>query len=362
MSEKYTPVSPEVMSVKMELLFPPQPLEIPAGISVKELTARALFSVPDVANSSGYEMHEAYIAALEQAGSAEVTRLEFSAIATGAELPKDISGLIANIDTIEPWRLATVAELMVFGLVYPALVDRAPLIALGGTAVTHYPLNLKRTGKRGLELQTDIAGIKRDGKAILLVRDTGLSDGALPTISNNLTADSFKSIKSHAEKIADFNDELTKFSAEEITTLASITDLTELLGEQGVYVRQLVGDVALDKIGNLINLARLKNTVSGVGLEFTPEQIVKLREILSTTAPDADAEVAVEIMSQPDFLNSDTMMLRERAIASNAVLSAILNDVTENTDIPEADLQTLVVKQKQFSLTIGRYNKLSVLH
>ena len=362
MSEKYTPVSPEVMSVKMELLFPPQPLEMPAGTSAAALTGRALFSVPDIANASAYEMPEAYIAALEQSGSVAPVQLEFSAIATTAELPKDISDLVANIDADFSWRLATPAELMTFGLVYPALVDSSLLIALGETDATHYPLGLKRTGKRGLELQTDMGGIRREGKAILLVRSIGVSDGALPTIAENLTVDSFISIESHAEKVAAFEEELAKFSPEEITILATVVGITELLGDQGAQLRHLVGDTSFEKISNIIIQARLKNTAAASGMQFLPEQIKKLEEIIAATVPEADQGVAREIIARPDFLDSATMQLRERAKASHTILSGIIADLEANTDIPGADLQALTTRRMNFFKVIGAYNKLAVRH
>ena len=367
------PETSETVNGNVELLFPSETMNVPENMLLSRIVSTQAFELPNVDEVDEYTAPETYIAALKNESVVQSGVYEWTACRIG-QLPK-VEGkkaaevaaeLVSQIDPSNPWRLATLTELMAFGLTHPELVGHRPIVACGETDPSHYPMCLQRTST-GIRLYVYRGGLTQEGTAIFLSRACVVDVENSTGDSDALIDGKVEEPQSYEEKVQDFYRELEKFSEGDREELRSVVEVTQLLGHDFANLRVRLGDIVVDKIMNEVIRARIPtNTPGSDGLyRIAPEREEVCLASIERAGQIVDIEMREEILAilrNPDLLNSDTMNLRERARASHGVLVELLKSLEVDATLPREELAELIKQRKILSSAIGNQNKLNVIH
>lgn len=363
----------EFSNGRIELVFPPERVNVPEGMSLSRMVSTQAFELPDVDEVDEYNAPEAYMAALQNESVIQSGVYEFTAGRIG-QLPK-VEGkkaievaaeLVAQIDSNNPWRLATLTELMAFATSHPERVRHHPIVAGGETDPSHYPMCLQRTNT-GIRLDMYRGGLSQEGTTILISR-AGLVDVKNAAGDRDSGIDSaVEEPQSYEAKVQEFYRELEKVSESDKEELRSVVEVTQLLGHDFANLRSRLGDIVFDQIMNEVIRARIPtNTPGPDGLyRIAPEREEMCLANIERTGQIVDIDMREEVLTilrNPDLLNSDTMNLRERARVSHGILTELLTSLEVEATFPREELNELIKQRKILSSAIGNQSKLNLLH
>jgi len=395
MSEKTPSRTPEVQRSgerlvnKPELILFPRPVSMPAGMTLESAVAAMRIKTPAVEDGVATDMNEAFIAASGTPPTEEMVHLEFIiAPASGSDY-----AYIASDDTDSPWRPASPLELLLFTEQYSESLTESPLVALGQIADNHYPLAVTKTGDKQLELRTNFSGLTQIGTKILLVRTCAADGGSVDEEVKDspeavdVGARIFEIIASsgvfevrQAKCIAlveslspKQKDELFDSLAQKLTVrdreaLEEVISMgpSSLLGESGRHIQDIIGDDAFEKIIRYFSLVRLKNEPKelanselGFGYELTDEQ---LRTILRMIPAELHSEQLLDLLRQPDTLNSEAMNTREHARIVFSCVNSIFEyfkpdrDNRDNTLVSDDRFEEMTRERDKINRLIGIIN------
>lgn len=363
----------EVVNGAVELLFPPERVNVPENMLLSRIVSTQAFELPDVDEMDEYSAPEAYIAALKEESVVQSGMYEWTACRIG-QLPK-VEGkkaaevaaeLVSQIDSSNPWRLATLTELMAFALAHPELVGHNPIVACGEIDPSHFPMCLQRTSA-GVRVGVYRGGLAQEGTTLFLSRAGVLAAEHSAGESDAGIDSTVEEPRSYEEKVQEFYRELEKFSEGDREELRRVVEVTQLLGHDFANVRVRLGDNVVDKIMNEVIRARIPtNTPGPDGLyRIAPEREEICLANIARAGQIVDTEMREDLLAilrNTDLLNSDTMNLRERARVSHGVLVELLKSLEVDATFPRKELDELIKQRKILSSAIGNQNKLNVIH
>lgn len=369
-----TPETSEVVNGRVELVFTPETVNVPESMSLSTIVSTQAFELPDVDEVDEYSAPEAYIAALQNESKVPSGVYEFTAGRIGQLLKVEgkkanevAAELVSQIDSDNPWRLATLTELMAFAISHPERFGHHPIVASGETDPSHYPMCLQRTST-GLRLEVYRGMLTKEGTTVLLSRanaidvehSAGDRDAGIDDVAEEPQS-------SYEAKVQEFYRELEKISESDREELRSVGEVTQLLGHEFVNLRSRLGDIVFDKIVNEVIGARMPTKTPGPdGLyRIAPEREGVCLANIERAGQVIDADMMEEILTilrNPDLLNSDVMNLRERARVSHGVLVELLKSLEVDATFPREELNELTKQRKILSSAIGNQNKLNILH
>lgn len=363
----------EFSNGKVELVFPPEIVNVPESRQLSEIVSTQAFELPDVNEVDEYNAPEAYMAALQNESKVTSGVYEFTAGRIGylpkAEGKKAIevaAELVSQIDSNNPWRLATLTELLAFAASHPERVGHHPIVAGGETDPSHYPVCLQRTST-GMRLDMYKGGLSQAGTTILLSR-AGAIDVENSVGDRDTEIDSaVEKPQSYEAKVQEFYRELEKVSESDREELRSVVEVTQLLGRDFAILRSRLGDVVVDKIMNEVIRARIPTNTPGPDgfYRIAPEREEICLANIERAGQVVDTDMREEILTilrNPDLLNSDVMNLRERARVSHGVLVELLKSLEADATFPREELNELTKQRKILSSAIGNQNKLNMIH
>ncbi len=314
---------------------------------------------------------EAYAAALEAEsaipqGAYEMVGCTLSDLprVEGKKAAEVAAEFVEKIDPGNPWRFATLAELVDFVASNPQLVGDAVFVALGQTDLGHYPMCVRRT-RDGIQLAEYQGGLTQVGTTILVARVSTAEAGTV-TEEEELALEAVEE-SSYEAVVQQFYRELEKVSESDREQLREIVDVTQLFGEKYRNLRSELGDVVTDKIMNEVIRARIPTNQPGPdGLYRIAEErwgmCLANIERAGQSFDEATKERVLAILSDPDLLNSEVMNLRERAKVVHSALAGLQKTLANDVTFPPAELEQLRKLQKMLSSDIGNQNQLQLIH
>ncbi|HMO82723.1 MAG TPA: hypothetical protein PKA42_01015 [Candidatus Paceibacterota bacterium] len=362
----------EIISNAVELMSFPKPVHIPAGTTLDELAISASCALPNIKEADEYNIPEAYIAVLERGAEPQ----EYSVECVGCRFtqPPNLEGkkaaevaaeLVSNVDPSNPWRMATMTEMMAFVTAHPNVIGNKVLVTLGETDLNHYPMCIYRS-REGLKLDVYRGGLSHVGTIILLSRVSSIDSVTVSPSSDEAQLTQIEELKSYTETVNEFYRASEQISDYDRERLRSITKVTQLLGEEYQNLYEDCGDIVAYQIISAINSARRPPNNPGPGglYVISPEQVDICVANVERNGQSVDSELREKIQSilrDPALLNSEMMNLRGKAQLTYAVLKGLIKKLENDPTFPLAELEKLVKSEKALLNDIGYMIKNSLL-